>query len=104
MSSGRIEHEHVTCRAEVARPECVGDAAARAVPHGAQEVVAACKLREHAPAVVHGAVVDHDHFVVHVRRLGEGFGGELHEQRQVLRFVHGGNQDADFEWGVGRGE
>ena len=50
LQVGGIEHEHVAARVQVAGAQRVGDAAARAVAHGAQErVPRRASSCEHAP-------------------------------------------------------
>src|SRR4051812_11204460 len=90
----RVEDEHVGARVEVSGAQCVSNAAARAMPHGAQKRVLRPELLEHGPRAVGRAVVDDDHLVPS-RRGGERFRRLFHEQRQVLRFVHRGNEDGN---------
>ena len=56
-----------------------------------------CALQplQDAPRVVDRAVVDDDDFVP-LWRGREGSARLLHEQREILRFVLGGNENADF--------
>src|SRR5215208_4215555 len=94
LEVGRVEDEHVAACGEVARPQRVSDAAARAVAREPEERVPRDELLEHRPGRILRAVVDDDDLEADVGRGAEDGVRLLHEERQVLRLVLGGHQHA----------
>jgi hypothetical protein len=97
-----VEDENVAARRQVSGAQCVGDAAPGAMAREAKKRILLGQLLQHAPRAIGAAVVDDDDFVP-IRRGCEGRGCLLHEQRQVVGFVLGRDQDGDVDL-TGRGD
>src|SRR5205814_5531329 len=79
---------------QVTGSEGISDAPARAMAHRLEQRVLPGEADKNIPGIVDGPVVDDDHFIAMGRR-GENGTRLLHEQRKILRFVLGGDENAD---------
>src|SRR4029079_4003811 len=95
LKIGRVKHEDVAARMEIAGAQRVGYSAPSAVAHRLEKRILGSEALQHCPCVIHRAVVDDDHFIA-ARGRGERISRLLHEQRKVLGFVLGRDEDTDF--------
>src|SRR5437868_4235168 len=91
----RVENEHLSTRVQVTGAERVSDPASARMSHRLKKRVFRSETLQDAPRIVDGSVVDYDHLIA----MGRGSKCDLrllHEQRKILRFVLGRDENTNI--------
>jgi hypothetical protein len=92
LKIGRIKNEHRTAGMQISGAQGLGYSAPGPMARRGKERIRPRERLEDGPGVVHGSVINDDHFV-HAGVLLEDGRRLLHEERKICRFVLGRNEN-----------